>query len=203
MSPSNIPRTLALTALRRLPLVADRERSGIVVVLMAALLCATPALAQYQSPSTSAAAGGSCSGSNFIFPDANGHILQCVSSVWTAVSDAVWSVSGSNIYYNGGNVGIGTASPADNLTATNASGAATLGVISAGNSAGSGNVRFDLTNGDSNRYDLQYSGSGNTLLKLQYNGASGDVFNSNGSLMVGSPAGAANMLDVNGRSSLR
>jgi hypothetical protein len=92
--------------------------SRIVVVLMAALLCATPALAQYQSPSTSAAAGGSCSGSNFVFPDANGHILQCVSSVWTAVSDAVWSVSGSSIYYNGGNVGIGNMGPSYPLDVT-------------------------------------------------------------------------------------
>ena len=89
-----------------------------------------------------------------------------------------------------GNVGIGTTTPADNFVVSNPSSTATLGLISAGNSAGSGNIRFDLTNGDGNRYSLQYAGSGGTILRLQYNGTTKDVFNNDGSLAVGTNGGA-------------
>jgi hypothetical protein len=102
---------------------------------------------------------------------------------------------------DGGKVGIGTTTPADNLVVSNSLTTATLGLISAGDSVGSGNVRFDMYNGDGNDYDWQFGGSGNTLLKLQYGGTH-DVFNSNGSLVLGYSGGAANMFDVVGGASI-
>jgi hypothetical protein len=182
MSPSNIPRTLALTALRRLPFVANRERCGIVVVLMAALLCATPALAQYQSPATSAAAGGSCSGSNFIFPDVNGHILQCVSSVWTLVTQSVAAAGStgyvqfnsanalaadSNLFWDNTNkrLGIGTTVPTSELqvssnTSNQPSPIAEFGQSSAGGAVNVLSLVNSATATNSNEVDLSMHAAG-------------------------------------------
>jgi hypothetical protein len=101
---------------------------------------------------------------------------------------------------DGGNVGIGTTSPADNFVVTNPNSTASLSIRSAGAGVGSGNVKFTMQNGDGNTYAWQYSGSGNTLLKLQYNGASQDSFNSIGALVLGYNAGArtGTILDAEG-----
>ena len=101
-----------------------------------------------------------------------------------------------------GNVGIGTTSPADNLVVSNASAAATLGLISAGDTAGSGNIRFDLQNGDGNKYSWQFSGGGNTLLKLQYNTATKWTIDSGGQLDLGSLQSPSNMLSVYGAAAI-
>jgi hypothetical protein len=99
--------------------VARVAALGIVALF---IVIGTPALAQQQAPASSASAGGACAGSNFLWPDANGHILQCVSSVWTLVSepDGIWTQSGSTAYYTGGRVGIGTTSPIGTLNALDA-----------------------------------------------------------------------------------
>jgi hypothetical protein len=60
-----------------------------------------------------------------------------------------------------------------------------------GHGRGSGSVRFDIQNGDFNKYSFQLSGSGNTFLKLQHNTATKDIFNNDGSLAVGQVAAAA------------
>ena len=101
-------------------------------------------------------------------------------------------------------VGIGTTSPTENLTVTNPNSTATFSLKSAGNSAGNGNIRFDLVNGDANKYDFQFSGNGNTFLKLQYNGATKVFFNTTGQLSLGTATNPAsdNMLDVVGSASI-
>lgn len=72
--------------------------------LLIGILCllSFPAFAQFQSPATSATAGGACTGSNFILPDVNGHILQCVGGVWTVVTN------------NGGTIYLGTSAAVTN-----------------------------------------------------------------------------------------
>ena len=109
-------------------------------------------------------------------------------------------VGTTQLVVSGGNVAIGTTTPADNLTVSNPASTATLGVISDGNSEGSGNVRFDLINGDNNKYSLQFAGSANTALKLQYDTATEDTFGNNGSLALGQTGGAVSgsMLTVAG-----
>src|ERR1700692_504822 len=75
------------------------------------ILIATPALAQFASkPGDSVGtAGGACSSSsvNYGWPDPNGHTIQCVSNVWTAVTQtgAAASPSGSVQFNNGGALG--------------------------------------------------------------------------------------------------
>jgi len=87
--------------------------------LAAALFFPASAGAQFATAPgyTAGTVGGACNTGTqaFAWPDADGHVIQCVSSLWTAVSDAIWSVTGSNIYYNAGNVGIGTTGPAATL----------------------------------------------------------------------------------------
>ena len=91
-------------------------RSIVPLVLAAVVLPLASAWAQYQSPATSQAAGGACTGSNFVLPDANGHVLQCNGSTWQRVSDLVWTQSGTLAYYTAGNVGIGTSTVGTMLT---------------------------------------------------------------------------------------
>jgi hypothetical protein len=44
-------------------------------------------------------------------PNLSGQTVVCTGGVWTLEGNNIWSTNGSNIYYNGGNVGIGTAAP--------------------------------------------------------------------------------------------
>jgi len=66
--------------------------------------------------------------------------LKWTGSAWTcdAVSSGLWSQTGSNIYYNNGNVGIGTTSPTSKLDVTGTgrfTGALTAATINTGNGA--------------------------------------------------------------------
>ena len=92
----------------------------------------------------------------------------------------------------GGNVGIGTTSPSQTLTVSNPNGVGTLSLW------GSSNSRFDLFNGDGNKYSLQFTGAGGTILRLQYNGLSKEVFSNNGALGIGATGGVNSMLAVYG-----
>ena len=100
------------------------------------ILISTPTLAQLASkPGDSVGtAGGACSSAsiNYAWPDASGHVLQCVSNVWTAVTQAgapatptgsvqfnnAGSLGGSaNLFWNNSSsfLGIGTNVPANTL----------------------------------------------------------------------------------------
>ncbi len=48
---------------------------------------------------------------------ADGQVLQFIDEIngWGCVDNGGWSQSGSNIYYNSGNVGIGTSTPSERL----------------------------------------------------------------------------------------
>ena len=60
-----------------------------------------------------------------------------------------------------------------------------------------------MYNGDGNRFSWQYAGSGGTALKLQYNGATKDLFSSTGQLGVGTNVSTLNnMLNVQGGSAI-
>lgn len=82
--------------------------------LLALFLAVLPASAFAQT------AGGSCSPNGATAPAApaaSGQNLLCSSGTWGIVSaSSPWTLSGSTVYYNGGNIGIGTTSPSVKLT---------------------------------------------------------------------------------------
>jgi hypothetical protein len=101
-----------------------------------AILIATVARAQFATPTGKFAgtAGASCAGlgKQFAWPDANGHVLQCISNVWTAVTQSgtpasptgsvqfnnAGALGGSaNLFWNNSSnfLGIGTNAPANAL----------------------------------------------------------------------------------------
>jgi endosialidase-like protein len=82
----------------------------LVIWLTAVLFVPDFARAQFATPNTAGTNGGSCT-SGYAWPDSGGHALVCSSGTWQLVNDTIWSPSGSNIYFNGGNVGIGTTAP--------------------------------------------------------------------------------------------
>jgi Chaperone of endosialidase len=92
-------------------------------LLLAILVVPSIADAQFATPNTAGANGGSCT-SGYAWPDSGGHALVCSSGTWQLVNDTVWSPSGSNIYFTGGNVGIGTTAPQVILDAYQAQNAA-------------------------------------------------------------------------------
>lgn len=148
---------------------------------------------------------GRVNGTNALTLTATGGIT----STSTTDSTTFWKVLNSfgspllNLDTTNLRVGIGTTTPEGNLVVSNPSGTATLGLISAGNSVGSGNIRFDLRNGDGNQYAFQFSGSGNTILKLQYNGSTKGVISSTGQLSLGTNASTPiNILNVAGAAAI-
>jgi hypothetical protein len=102
-----------------------RALSLTVLLIFAALLGPIIARAQFASPTGSYAgtAGQSCAGlgQQFAWPDANGHMLQCVSNVWAAVvgtGTAGAGGSSGDVQYNGS----GTLAGSNNLYWNNSSG---------------------------------------------------------------------------------
>lgn len=112
------------------------HRAGILLFFVACLGLATLAWGQFATAPTYTAGtvGGACNNAtqNFAWPDASGHVLQCVSSVWTSVSQPVTAagstgyvqynnggaLAGSaNLFWNNGSseLGIGTATPTNTL----------------------------------------------------------------------------------------
>ena len=73
-------------------------------------LAASPAQAQQQAPGSSVAGGSACSGSSYIWPDANGDAVQCVSSVYVLANHATNDGSGTSIDWSLGSTHYTTAS---------------------------------------------------------------------------------------------
>jgi hypothetical protein len=112
-----------------------------------AILISAVAFAQFATPPTYSAGtvGAACTSSsvNYAWPDTSGHVLQCVSNVWTLVGQPA-SAAGSNgqVQFNNSGIlgassnlfwdntnnrlGIGTAVPSQSLDAYISSGAAGL-----------------------------------------------------------------------------
>jgi trimeric autotransporter adhesin len=105
------------------------------VVALVAASAPSPALAQFAGAAT-VADGSSCTAGWFAWPDPSGRALICVGGVYQAVStSSQWINSGSNIFYNGGNVGIGTTGPQHLLTVVDTANADNLWVESNNNNA--------------------------------------------------------------------
>ncbi len=133
-------------------------------------------------------------------------ILASVVSAATTISTNIatggtLSVTGTSTLM--GNVGIGTTTPTENLVVSNPSSTATLSLRSAGAAIGAGNIRFDMYNGDGNRFSWQYAGSGGTALKLQYNTGTKALFSSTGQLGLGVAVNSLfNMLNIGGSAAI-
>ena len=70
----------------------------------------------------------------------------------------VWSLSGNNVYYNGGNVGIGTSSPQENLTIAGVASYNT-GLKLTGNAAAGTGLALQNTGAGGHKYSLLSGGS--------------------------------------------
>jgi hypothetical protein len=87
-------------------------------LLVAFVLLAQPAWAQYGAPATSITSGSSCTGapangstSFFVLPDSNGHILQCNGSTWSTVNEPAGAAGSTGyVQYNNGGALAGSAS---------------------------------------------------------------------------------------------
>ena len=91
---------------------------------------------------------------------------------WTSSASSQWTTSGTNIYYNSGNVGIGTASPSDALTLGS-------GSIIITNSAATGNAVYFNQNSVYGGFDIEgVSQTGAQTLNFGVNTNRGKPWNS-------------------------
>jgi hypothetical protein len=118
----------------------------------------------------------------------NGQYLTSAGSgnapTWTTVASSQWTTSGANIYYNSGNVGIGTASPTAKLDVS----------TSINLSVNYQNVAFDIGGGTGwlSGYNVTYSGGVKNILtgalsSTSYQGGSA-IWYTNGSSSAGTTA---------------
>ena len=74
-------------------------------------------------------------------------------------ADGVWSLSGVNAFFNGGNVGIGASNPAERLTIANVA-AYNTGLKLTGNSAGGVGLALESTADGGHKYSLLSGATG-------------------------------------------
>jgi hypothetical protein len=156
------------------------------------LAAAGPAWAQFSAPASSTAAGNSCTGAPangsttfFLWPDANGHILQCNGTTWGTASSSTAAGSTGQVQFNNGSgalaadsnfywdntnkrLGIGTASPLINVDIAPAAVANVGGVLFIRDSAGvAGTIKIVNFNG-ANYIESGLSTTGSSAAPLYF-----------------------------------
>src|SRR5262249_39764372 len=86
----------------------------------------------------------------------NGNLL----TISSTAGPGLWSLNGTSAYYNGGNVGIGTSTPAERLTIAGVP-SYNNGLKLTGNSSGGTGMSLENTSGGGHKYALVSGASGN------------------------------------------